>query len=70
MATKSLRLHHEISETDVSVGRPIVIGALAGVGGSIVMAGYAMIASASYQHHGFFPRPITLRRCSSRRTTS
>jgi hypothetical protein len=35
-------------------GKSIVWGALAGLIGSIVMAMYAMIAAATYQHSGFF----------------
>lgn len=36
------------------LGRAAAVGAVAGVVASLVMAGYAMIASATYQHHGFF----------------
>ncbi|MBS2963552.1 hypothetical protein KGA66_10875 [Actinocrinis puniceicyclus] len=32
----------------------VVTGAIAGVIGSLMMAMYAMIASATYRHHGFF----------------
>lgn len=32
----------------------VAIGALAGMAASMVMAAYAMIASATYQNHGFF----------------
>jgi signal transduction histidine kinase len=34
--------------------RAVVTGAVAGVAASLAMAMYAMIASATYQHHGFF----------------
>ncbi len=43
-----------------AIGRPpriisgAVVGGLSGVVASLVMAGYAMIASATYQDHGFF----------------
>jgi hypothetical protein len=36
------------------VARAAGIGAVAGVLASLMMAGYAMIASATYQHRGFF----------------
>lgn len=36
------------------ISHAVVIGAVGGVIASVVMAGYAMIASATYQHHGFF----------------
>lgn len=36
------------------VATSIGVGALTGLAASVVMAGYAMIASATYQHHGFF----------------
>jgi hypothetical protein len=38
----------------VRIGHAAIIGAIGGVIASLVMAGYAMIASVTYQHHGFF----------------
>jgi len=35
-------------------GRTLIVGAVAGVIGSLVMAMFAMIAAATYQHTGFF----------------
>lgn len=36
------------------LGHAAVVGAVGGMIASLVMAGYAMIASVTYQHHGFF----------------
>jgi hypothetical protein len=38
----------------VRVGHAVGVGAVAGIIAAVVMAGYAMIASVTYQHHGFF----------------
>lgn len=35
-------------------GRTLIVGAIAGVIGSLVMAMFAMLAAATYQHSGFF----------------
>ena len=35
-------------------GRTLIIGVIGGIVGAVVMAMFAMIAAASYQHHGFF----------------
>jgi hypothetical protein len=40
--------------TRSALGRALGIGAVAGVIGAVVMAAFAMIAAATYQHHGFF----------------
>lgn len=40
--------------TVAALPRTVGLGALAGIGASMVMAAYAMIASATYQHTGFF----------------
>lgn len=48
---------HPRVPADAAQSQPVVTlttGALAGVIGAAMMAMYAMIASATYQHHGFF----------------
>lgn len=42
------------SEIKPGFGRTLIVGAVAGVIGSLVMAMFAMIAAATYQHTGFF----------------
>lgn len=42
------------ASADTMRSRTLLIGALAGVAASMVMAMFAMIASVTYQHHGFF----------------
>lgn len=39
---------------DSGLPRTLLLGALAGMAASMVMAMFAMIASVTYQHHGFF----------------
>ncbi len=41
-------------QTTPAVGRTAIVGAIAGVIASLVMAMYAMIAATTYQHIGFF----------------
>jgi len=41
-------------ETKPGLGRTAIVGAIAGVIASLVMAMFAMIAAATYQHTGFF----------------
>ncbi len=52
MATATATL--VISQPRTRAVRSAAAGSLAGIAASMVMAGYAMIASATYQHHGFF----------------
>ncbi|MGD9620750.1 MAG: hypothetical protein AB7G47_10495 [Mycolicibacterium sp.] len=40
--------------TEVGFGRTVIVGAVAGVIASMVMAMFAMVAAATYQHTGFF----------------
>lgn len=42
------------TDTKAGLGRTLVVGAVAGVIGSLVMAMFAMIAAATYQGTGFF----------------
>ncbi|MDZ4268708.1 MAG: hypothetical protein U1D00_23980, partial [Mycobacterium sp.] len=42
------------SEIKAGFGRTLIVGAVAGVIGSLAMAMFAMIAAATYQHTGFF----------------
>lgn len=42
------------TDTKAGFGRTLVVGAIAGVIASLVMAMFAMIAAATYQHSGFF----------------
>ncbi|MGK2853897.1 MAG: hypothetical protein ACSLE3_07290 [Microbacteriaceae bacterium] len=42
------------TDTKAGLGRTLVVGAVAGVIGSLVMAMFAMIAAATYQGAGFF----------------
>ncbi|EHB56038.1 hypothetical protein MycrhDRAFT_3232 [Mycolicibacterium rhodesiae JS60] len=42
------------TEMKSGLGRTLIVGAVAGVIGSLIMAMFAMIAAATYQHTGFF----------------
>jgi len=55
MATSASESAHATGKTSsTAVGTATVRGAVAGVGASLVMAMYAMIAAWTYQHTGFF----------------
>jgi len=54
MTTRTTAAVHPATASSTRLLRSVGLGAGAGVIASMVMAGYAMIASATYQHTGFF----------------
>jgi hypothetical protein len=54
MTTRTTAAVHPATASSTRLLRSVGLGAGAGVIASMLMAGYAMIASATYQHTGFF----------------